>query len=149
MVVGGAIAGDVEALAEVRLGVPVHRRMAHDLPAERQVADVVLADLERELGPFGAREELLGDGEGAVDQMLGHAVIGDDEKPGIFAGAGDGPRQRRRRAGLAGEIRADIEHRNAVRAGELGPGVGETHLVSVGLLPTLSQTWLTHWLSAL
>jgi hypothetical protein len=51
------------------------------------IADVVLADLERELVPFGAREELLGDGEGVVDQMLRHAVIGDDEEPGVFAGA--------------------------------------------------------------
>src|SRR6059036_802802 len=87
--------------------------MAYDLPAERQVADVVLADLERELVPFGAREELLGDGEGAVDQLRRHAVIGDDEKPGVFAGAGDGMRQRCRRPRLAGEIRADIKHRNA------------------------------------
>ncbi len=112
-VVGGAIAGDVEALAEIRLGVLVDRRMAHDLPAEGQVADVVLADLERELVPFGAREELLGDGEGAIDQLLRYAMIGDDEKPGVFAGASDGTRQRRCRARLAGEIRADIEHRNA------------------------------------
>src|SRR5262245_4696891 len=31
-VVGGAVAGDVEALAEIRLGVLVDRRTAHDLP---------------------------------------------------------------------------------------------------------------------
>ena len=44
-VVGGAVAGDVKALAEIRLGVLVDRRMPHDLAAEREVADVVLADL--------------------------------------------------------------------------------------------------------
>src|ERR1051326_799853 len=112
-VVGGAVAGDVEALAEIRPGVLVDRRMTHDLPAERQVADVVLADLERELVPFGTREEFFGDGEGVVDQPLRHAVLDIDEKAGVPAGAGDGTRQRCRRSRRAGEIRADIEHRNA------------------------------------
>src|SRR3989442_5802284 len=97
--VGGAVAGDVEALAEIRLGVLVDRRMAHDLPAERQVADVVLADLERELFRLGAREKVLGYSEGVVDQMLRHAVIDDDEKPGVFAGASDRTRQPRCRSG--------------------------------------------------
>ena len=87
--------------------------MAHDLAAERQVADVVPADLERELVPFGAREELLGDGEGVVHQTLRNTVTGDDEKPRVFAGARDGPRQRRGGSRLAAEIRADIEDRNA------------------------------------
>ena len=90
--------------------------LALDLPAERQVADVVLADPERELVPFGAREELLGDGEGVVDQVLRHAVIGDDEKPGVFTGAGDRTRQRRRRSRITGEIRADVEDGNAALA---------------------------------
>jgi hypothetical protein len=129
-VVGSAVAGDVEALAEIRLGILVDRRMAHDLPAERQVTDVVLADLERELIRFGAGEESLGDGERVVDQMLRHAVIGDDEKPGVFAGAGNGTRQRRGRARLAGEIRADIEHRNAALSRGLGLGCCETHVMS-------------------
>ena len=86
--------------------------------------------LSASLSAFGAREELLGDGEGVVDQMLRHAVIGDDEKPGVFAGAGDGPRQRRRRSRLAGEIRADIEHRNAALARGIGLGGSETHVMS-------------------
>src|SRR6266446_2904702 len=101
--------------------------MAHDLPAERQVADVVRADLERELVPFGAREKFFADGEGVIDQVLRHAVIGDDEKPGVFTGAGDGPRQRRRRSRLAGEIRADVEHRNAALARGLRVGGSEAH----------------------
>ena len=42
-----------------------------------------------------------------------HAVIGDHEKPGVFAGARDGARERRCGAGIAGEIRPDVEHRNA------------------------------------
>src|SRR5262249_23759901 len=125
--VGSAVASDVEALAEIRFGVLVDRRMPHDLPAERQVPDVVLADLERELVLFGAGEESLGDGERVVDQMLRHAVMGDDEKPGVFAGSGNGTRQRRGRACLAGEIRADIEHRNAAVSRGLGLGGGETH----------------------
>src|SRR5215471_10806702 len=100
--------------------------MTHDLPTERQVADVVLADLEREFVLFWAREKLLGDGEGVVDQTRRHAVIGDDEKPGVFASASDRTRQRRSRSRVAGEIRADIEHRNAARG--LGLGCCETHV---------------------
>src|SRR5206468_7564927 len=114
--VGSAVAGDVETLAEIRLGVLVDRRMAHDLPAERQVADVVLADLERELFPFGALEKVLGHGEGVVDQMLRHAVIDDDEKPGVFAGASDRARQRRCRSPPR---RRDTRR---YRAPECGPG---------------------------
>ncbi len=87
--------------------------MPHDLAAERQIADVVLADLERQLVGLGPGEELRRDGKGVLDQARRHAVIGDDEKPGVFAGAGDGARQRRRGAGIAGEIRPDVEHRNA------------------------------------
>ena len=71
---------------------------------------------------------MLGDGEGDVDQRLRHAVIGDDEKPGVFASARDGARQRCRRPCLAGEIRADIEHRNAARGRGLGLGCGKTHV---------------------
>ena len=40
--VGGAVARDVETLAEIRPGVAVDRRMPHGLPAERQIADIVL-----------------------------------------------------------------------------------------------------------
>jgi hypothetical protein len=40
-------------------------------------------------------------------------VIGDHEKPGALAGAGDGARERRRGAGIAGEKQPDVEHRNA------------------------------------
>jgi hypothetical protein len=71
---------------------------------------------------------LLGDGEGVVDQMLRHAVIDDDEKPGVFTGAGDGTRQRRRRPRLAGEIRADIKHRDTAVARRLGLSGSETHV---------------------
>src|SRR5687768_946141 len=102
--------------------------MAHDLPAERQVTDVVLADLQRELVRFGTREEFLGDGESVVDQLRRHAVIGNDEKPGVFAGAGNGTRQRRRRPRIAGEIRADIEHGNSAMCQWLGLGCCETHV---------------------
>src|SRR6185503_12716711 len=117
-----------EALAEIGPGVPVDRRMAHDLAAEGQVTDVVLADLQRELFRFGTREELLSDGEGVLDQLLRHAVIGNDEKPGVFAGAGNSTRQRRRRPRLAGEIRADIEHGNAAMGRGVGLGCCETHV---------------------
>jgi hypothetical protein len=59
------------------------------------------------------REELRRDGKSVFDQARRHAVIGDHEKPRVFAGAGDGARERRRGAGIAGEIRPDVEHRNA------------------------------------
>jgi hypothetical protein len=74
----------------------------------RQVERQMLywSTLSASLSLFGTREELLGDGEGVVDQVLRHAVIGDDEKPGSSC--------------LAGEIRGDIEHRNAALGGGLG-----------------------------
>jgi len=86
-----------------------------------------------ELFRFGAREKVLGHGERVVDQLLRHAVIGDDEKPGVFAGASDRTRQRRCRSRLAGEIRADIEHRNAALARGLGLGGSEIHVMSHNL----------------
>src|SRR5207247_1655470 len=46
---------------------------------------------------------------------------------GVFAGAGNGTRQRRVRARLAGEIRADIEHWNAA----LSSANGDQHRESV------------------
>ena len=117
-----AVAGDVEALAEIRLGVPVDRRMPHDLAAERQIADVVLADLEGELVGLGPGEELRCGGEGVLGQARRHAVIGDHEKPGVFASAGEGARERCCGAGITGEVRSDVEHRNAsvLRGGRAG-----------------------------
>jgi hypothetical protein len=87
--------------------------MSHHLPAERQVADIVLADLQRELLGLGPGEERLGRGEGGLGQIRRDAMIGDDEKPGVLAGAGDGARQRRRRARFAGKVRPDVEDRDA------------------------------------
>lgn len=47
-----------------------------------------------------------------------YAVIGDHEKPRILArileGASAGARERCRGAGIADEIRPDVEHRNSV-----------------------------------
>src|SRR2546422_3377038 len=54
--------------------------------------------------------------------------MGGAENPGALAGAGGGTRKGRRRARLAGEIRADIEHRNAAMARGLGVGGSETHV---------------------
>src|SRR5262249_52699335 len=132
-VVGGAVASDVEALTEIRPGVLVDRRMAHDLPAERQVANVVLADLERELFRFGAREEALGHSEGVVDQRLRHAVTGDDEKPGGFAPAGDGTRQRRCPSRPPG-ARAGRARYAAISSTGMRPGAGDSVLAAARLM---------------
>ena len=93
--------------------------MPHDLAAKRQIADVILADLERELVGLGPGEELRRDGEGVLDQAGRHTVIGDHQKPGVFAGAGDGPRERRCGAAITGEVRPDVEQRDAavIRSG--------------------------------
>jgi len=40
-------------------------------------------------------------------------MIGGHEEPGVLAGAGDGPRERRCGAGITRKIRPDGEHRNA------------------------------------
>jgi hypothetical protein len=106
--VRGVVAGDVEALAEIWPGVLVDRRMPHDLVAKRQIADVVLADLERELVGLGPGEELRRDGEGVLDQMGRHAVVGDDEKPGVLPNAGNGARERCCGAGITGEVWPDV-----------------------------------------
>ena len=109
--VGGAVAGDVEALAEIGLGVLVDRRVAHGLAAKRQVADVQIADLEGELVGFRPSEEPRRNGEYAIGQRLRHAVVGDDEKPGVFTGAGNRAGQWRRRARLAGKKPHDVDDR--------------------------------------
>jgi hypothetical protein len=70
-VVGGAVAGNVEALAEIRLGVRVDGRMPHDLAAEREVADVILAELERELVGLRPGEESRRDSKGASTRRGG------------------------------------------------------------------------------
>src|SRR4029077_20675767 len=111
--VGCAVAGDVEALAEIRPGVPVDWRMPHDLGAERQITDIVLADLEGELVGLGPGEELRRDGEGVLYQARRHTVLGDHEKSGVLACAGNGARQRRNGVGIAGEVRPDVEHGDA------------------------------------
>jgi hypothetical protein len=48
-------------------------------------------------------------------------VIGDDKKPGVFAGAGDGPREWRCGADIAGDVWPDVDHRNAalIRGGRV------------------------------
>ena len=86
--------------------------MAHDLPAERQVADIVLPDFQGELVGFRAGEELRRGSKGVVDQAPWYTVIGDDEKSRVRASAGDGARERRRGIGLTGQKRPDIEHRD-------------------------------------
>jgi len=88
--------------------------MPNGLTAERQVADVVLADLQRELPLLRQGKEVLRLGKDALGQMRRDAMIGDDQKPGVLAGARDGGRERCERARLAGEVGADIENRDAV-----------------------------------
>jgi hypothetical protein len=43
-------------------------------------------------------------------------VIGDDEKPGVLAGAGDQARQPRRRRGVAGEVEPEVDGWDAALA---------------------------------
>ena len=85
-----AVARDVERFAEIRFGVAVYRRVPHDLATERKIADIVLPDLQRELALGRESEEARRMRERVFDQFRRNAVIGDDEKPGVFAGAGNG-----------------------------------------------------------
>ena len=58
-------------------------------------------------------KELRRDGESIVNKLLRHAVIGNDEKPGVRKGACEGPSKCGCGARFADEIRPDVEHRNA------------------------------------
>src|SRR5256886_8347328 len=74
--VGAAVVADEEALVEVRPGRLVNRRVPLHALVHRQVADVVLVDLERELFLQGDRVELARGVEGGVDERLRHRVAG-------------------------------------------------------------------------
>jgi hypothetical protein len=66
---------------------------------------------------LGPSEEL--SSKGVLSQARPDAVTGGDEKPCVFEGVGDVACERRRGAGIAGEIRPELEHRNAtvIRSG--------------------------------
>src|SRR4051794_5849515 len=87
--------------------------MPHGLPAERQIADIVLPDLQRELFLGRQREETRRLRERVLDQFRRDPVIGDDEKPGILTGTRHCAGQRGAGPALAGQNPADIEERYA------------------------------------
>ena len=116
-----AIAHDVEALVAVGPLVGVHGRCADGLRALRQVADVDVADLERELLLHRQVEETRGGGEGVGHHAVRHAVVGQHQEAGVAAGPRDVARQFLPRAGRAGEVGAEVEHRDApLGAGDVG-----------------------------
>ena len=85
--------------------------MPHGLPAERQIADIILPDFQRELLLGREGEEARRLREGVLDQFRRDPVIGDDEKPGILAGARHRAGERGAGPALAGQHGPDIEDR--------------------------------------
>jgi len=127
-IVGTEIVEDVKTLAEVRLGIHMHFRCANDLRAVRQIADVQIADLQLEFPLQRQIEKPRGRGKGAVDQALVDAVIGDHQKSGVAAGLLHRPGQSRSSTRLTGEIRTNIQQRNAARRiGRSGRGENLAH----------------------
>ncbi len=88
--------------------------MALDAGIHRHVADVVPIDPQRQflVERQGMKAGVLG--EGAVDQGLRHAVIGDVEEADRLGDVAQLGRDVLERAGLAGPVVAEIEHRDAV-----------------------------------
>ena len=88
-VVGRKVGDDVEAFAQVGLGVVVDLGCPDDLRAIRQIADVQVTDFQRKLAGLRKIEEIGRGGERAVDQILRDPVIGDDQEPCIGACIGN------------------------------------------------------------
>ncbi len=111
-VVSASLVADEEALVEVGAGGLVHRGGALDALVHRQVADVVLVELEGQL--VGQRQgvELARGREGAVDQRLGHTVAGDVEEADLLARAPDLSGDGFEPAGRATKRRRHVDHRD-------------------------------------
>src|SRR5579862_5591405 len=109
-----------EFLANVVRGTAIRmlRACAVALGALRLAADREIADrlIERLYLHFALERQMvkaLGLGEDAIDQRLRHAVIGDEIEADALARRTQCSSGALERARLAGEIGAEIDHRNA------------------------------------
>jgi hypothetical protein len=88
-VVGAAIVADEKALILVRSCRLVHGRGALHRGVDRQIADIVVVELQFQL--VGERQcvEPAGCGKGALDDLVGYAVVQRIEEADFGAGAPD------------------------------------------------------------
>ena len=110
-----AIVADEKALVLVRPRRLVHGRGALHRGVHRQVADVVPVQPQREFFVHRQRVEAARRGEPPVDHLLRHAMIERVEEPDMLAGVPHLDRHPGQRAGLAGEGRPEIDHRDLRR----------------------------------
>ncbi len=124
-VVGRQVALDEKRLVEVGPIVLVQPRMADGRPLERQVADVMPIDPQRQLGLVRLRVKPLRRGEAVIDQRLRHPVVDDEVETDLFQRMTKVVGQRLSRTGGARKITCQVKHRNLLtRVGTDGREAG-------------------------
>jgi hypothetical protein len=121
------LALDEERLVEVGLGVLLHHR-----GPERQVADVVLVELERQLALDRQGVERGRHGEQPVDQLLRHAVAADEIEPDVLQGIPQFAGAALERARCAREMLGEVDDGNL---GVPGTVLGRSHVRSPSSVP--------------
>src|SRR5262245_40270236 len=86
--------------------------------------------LSASLSPSGRAKNCWAMAKVSSTRCCGTPWLATTRKPGVLAGAGDRTRKRRCRPRLAGEVGADVEHRDTTVIRRLDLGGIETHLMS-------------------
>jgi len=110
--VSASVVADKEAFVLVRLGRVVHSGGGLHRGVHWHIADVVFVQFE--VAFFFERQgvETAGRGESPIDDRLRHSMTGGVEEANVFAGVAKLRCQYVQRAGLAGEIRTEVDDRN-------------------------------------
>jgi hypothetical protein len=111
-IVGRTLAAQEECFVQAGFAVVIHRGAAGDAAAHRHVADVMFVDPQLQLLLRRLRMEAARLCEGRVDQRLRNAVAAQVVKADAGEGIAQRASQPRQFAGVAGEIRTDVEHGN-------------------------------------
>ena len=121
--VGRQVAGDEQRLVEVGPGHGLHRRGAQGVALHRQVAGDVAIERDPHLRVERLGVEARDLGEHRADLGARHAVTGDVVEADLGQRVADLPRRAFERAGLAREVRAEVDD---------GDGVSASHHPSLG-----------------
>ena len=111
-IVRGKVAHQLERLVGIALGVCIlgDDRRFQKAGLRRNVTDLVLVDLERELFVFGQREKCGDRVESAADQILRDAVAGQIVKADLLLGMAHLVSESLQRAGVAVETGGGVEN---------------------------------------